>query len=129
MISSCPSAAFLKSASKKFILQFQPSHVMKNLSKYLSMHPTLHYLRVASFALLVNLLLSCEGPFADLSAKRGNQEENSSKSKHKWCSGPQPAQRWVTGLQIGSGSTIDPGGVLFIEGVVCPPFGNSHSAN
>jgi len=90
---------------------------MKNLLRYLSMHPTLHYFRVASFALLVHLLLSCQGPFADEQSFKANgssQDEIRSTSKGKWSTLPQPAQRLVTGLQSGSGSTIGPGGALFV---------------
>ena len=67
--------------------------------------------------LLVILLLSCEGPFADeqsFTANRINQDEISSMSKGKGFTSPRPAQRLVTGLQSGSGSTIGPGGDLFV---------------
>ena len=93
-------------------------YVMRNLLSYLSMDLTFHYLRVAFFVLLVNLLLSCEGPFADeqsFSAKTSNQDEISSMTKGKaFTSVPGPAQLLVTGLQSGSGSTIGPGGDLFV---------------
>ena len=91
---------------------------MKNLFSFLSMDPPLHYLRVAFFALIVNLLLSCEGPFADeqsFSATTSNLDEISSMTKGSaFTSVPGPAQLLVTGLQSGSGSTIGPGGDLFV---------------
>lgn len=90
---------------------------MKNLLSNLPMDLTCHYLRVASFLLVVNLLLSCEGPFADeqsFSAKTKNLDEINSMSKGNPFTLPEPAQLLVTGLQGGSGSTIGPGGELFV---------------
>ena len=65
------------------------------------------YLRGAFFVLFVSFLPSCEGPF--------DEEGHSGKNNGKPCkSVPGPAQLLVTGMQSGSGSTIGPGGDLFV---------------
>jgi hypothetical protein len=82
---------------------------MRNPVSYRSMDAT--SLRVVFFVLVVSFLFSCEGPFAD----EQNLSENNPVTKAQANkSVPGPAQLLVTGLQSGSGSTIGPGGDLFI---------------
>ena len=84
------------------------------------MDPCFNYLRVAFFALAVSVLLSCEGPFADEQSFSGkNLDEIGSMTNARRSHRPGQPQLLVTGLQSGSGSTIGPGGDLFVtEGAV-----------
>ena len=92
--------------------------VLRNPLTYRSVDLSFHYLRGAFFVLVVTLLLSCEGPFADdqnLSGKKSKLSEISSASNGKVLTSiPGPPQLLVSGLQSGSGSTIGPGGDLFV---------------
>lgn len=78
---------------------------MKTLLSYLSRNLTLYSSRVASFVLFASFPFSCEWPFED---------------DHNLCGETElrPAQLLVSGLQVGlassAGSTIGPGGHLFV---------------
>ncbi|HEY9486887.1 MAG TPA: ScyD/ScyE family protein [Chryseosolibacter sp.] len=82
---------------------------MKNLLRNLSINLTSTYVRAGSFLLVLVFLLSCEDPFFDGHCFFGKKKNHS-----KTFSSPGPAQRLVTGLEGGSGSTIGPGGDLFV---------------
>jgi hypothetical protein len=82
---------------------------MRNPISYRSIDAT--FLRVAFFVLVVSFLFSCEGPFSD---EQNFSDNNPVTKAQAYPSGPGPAQLLVTGLQSGSGSTVGPGGDLFI---------------
>lgn len=80
-----------------------------------SMNPTLHYLRGVFFVLVVSLLLSCEGPFADEPSISDNPNDlNQVTSAAQAKTEPGSAQLLATVMQTGSGSTIGPGGDLYV---------------
>jgi len=94
------------------------SDVTGNPLNYRSVDLNFHYSRGAFLMLVVSLLLSCEGPFTDeqgLSGKTSNLNSiNTTPNSKVFTSVPGPPQLLVTGLQSGSGSTIGPGGDLFV---------------
>lgn len=90
---------------------------MKKMLRYFSIGLTSQCLGAASFVFVASFLLSCEDAFFNeqkSAAKTKGLEEINSASEAKPFPGPGPAQQLVTGLQGGSGSTIGPGGALFV---------------